>query len=573
MTDTSEPDDGFAFGGADVDWEAVAPKKTPQRGATVPASSSPTVSPSPTESNIPAVAAPVLPQTGLPTVPVSQQIPQLKPLPSTLQPAPVAPQVAQQPTYSPTTPAPIHAPVPVQVPTPAPVATPVPVQQPVQPLVQEPVHNVVPVQAPVQIPTHDAHAGRVNAGMEDLNTPDWANIRATTPTGQPGTRPEDDDMPVFMDTPTGYQNPGTSTSVDTVTPTIETHGARTRTKKRAPKPRTPKKPLTAKEKKQQEFAGGRWQIKALRYIILGLIAVLILVGLKTIIIGKKIPSTEQVASQVATNLGFTSFPTDAAQAFAIQFTDAYLTYDPDHIEQRQEQLAYYTPNAANGDWGSQNDGTQKVVAGPYVSGPAVQNDPEHATVRVSAEVTGNKWITLDIPVYASPTGGLVIAGPPSYVANPTLTKDPGVARPPTDQVLSQEVATTLLPGFLTAWAASDSSTLTRYVAPDAVQEALIGLNGEVTFKSLGETDIWDSTTPQGTTRWGVVTVTWDAGTAGTVTQEYAVQLEQDPTTSQWSVRDIQGGVFDDPSEASTGSLGSAANDGSGPIADPGNTNN
>lgn len=370
--------------------------------------------------------------------------------------------------------------------------------------------------------------------MEDLTAPEWSRI-------VPTSLDEDDDDDNFSFDGGGFEDPLYPTAP--TTPAVVTAPEPERRGRRAPKPKQEhkrKKQPTAREGKHTAYAGGRWKIKILRALFYTVMGVLLLGGLKNVVTNEEPVSTKDLAKQVQAELGLTGFPTETAEAFAVRFTTEYLTYDAESTDARQARLAIYSPAAAAGDWGWDGTGTQSVITGPYVSAPTKVDGKDFGTVTVSAQLSTGEWVALAVPLYASETGALVVAGPPAYVAQPALAVSPGKEAPTdTDDELADVLAQDVMPGFFTAWAASDQVSLERYITSDATVAARTGLAGTVSFAAIG-----DVVFPVGkSTRTGTISVTWSTKKSGNFTQSYRVTVAQG-ADDRWSVKDITGGVID-----------------------------
>lgn len=568
----------------DVDWETTGfadedlsgrPAQVKKQAAPRPAQP-PVQQPAPQMPARPAAQPPVqqpAPQQPVPQMPARPPVQQPAPQqPAPQQPAPQMPaRPAQPPVQQPPAPQmPARPPVQAAPQQPAPPVQQPPAQQPVQqpapqPSAQQPVYQppadpvierpgpaypdpAAPLPPQQASPTDGGHysqtpgagyAPATKATMEDLTAPEWSRIVPTVPD-------DDGDDDNFSFDGGGFEDPLFPTTPAVVAaPEPERRGGR-----RAPKPKQDKKRKkepTAREGKHNAYAGGRWKVKILRGLIFAVLGVLILGGAKNIVTNEEPVSTAELAKRVQAEMGLTGFPTEAAEGFAVRFTREYLTYDEDTIEDRRARLSIYSPAAAEGNWGWNGTGTQSVITGPYVSAPTKVDGKDFGTVTVSAQLSTGEWVALAVPLYASKTGALVIAGPPAFVAQPALAVNPGTETvTDTDDELGSTLAEDVLPGFLTAWATSDQTSLERYITSDATVAARTGLANTVTFGSISEVVF-----PLGKkTRTGQVKVEWTTAKAGTFSQTYNISVVQG-SDGRWSVKDITGGVIDDSTAAST----------------------
>lgn len=319
--------------------------------------------------------------------------------------------------------------------------------------------------------------------------------------------------------------------------------------------RTDRKPT---KQKTLGAAGGRWQVKLFRVIAWCVLAVLLFGGLKNVLSPRKAPDIKAISQQVAGSLGENGFPTASANAFAIRFAQVYLTYSSkDTTDTRTHELALYAPTSLTDTTGWQGSGDQQVLNGPLVASPATLLDKHNAVIQVAAQVTGGKWVYLAVPVYADNNGNLVVSGPPGFTPPPAMADSPGMSGPSgdLDTDLAGNLAETTLPGFFTAWAASDATALQRYVTPKATAATHIGLSGAVTFHSVDNV-----IAPTGGNERDIrVDVSWNAGSAGTYEQSYRLTVDK-LSNGQWFVQDIKGGYV---SESAAPSL-----TGDTPTSDP-----
>lgn len=283
-------------------------------------------------------------------------------------------------------------------------------------------------------------------------------------------------------------------------------------------------------------------MKAFRAAVWTVLAVLLAGGVHNIISPRTPPNIPAITRSVAAALGDTGFPTGSAEAFVLRFADVYLTYNSnDPAGTRSRELAVYAPPALTSQTGWSGSGSQQVLAGPFVATRPRPTSPHDATITVTAEVTGGRWVFLAVPVYADSAGGLVVSGPPGFVSPPPQATAPGAPPAgPTDAVTAQNLQNTTLPGFFTAWAASDATSLQRYLTPTATPAASTGLGGVVSFVSIANVTV----PVGGSTRTITADVVWNAGPAGQYTQSYRLTVSQ--IAGQWYVNDIHGGYVAPP---------------------------
>ncbi|NKS74829.1 hypothetical protein GS531_25025 [Rhodococcus hoagii] len=192
-------------------------------------------------------------------------------------------------------------------------------------------------------------------------------------------------------------------------------------------------------------------------------------------------SSSDVDALVAQAVGnaTTSFPAGDATVWAAPVIKLFATYDPARSAERTAALAPYTGGGLDPQLGWNGAGSQKVV--DMVVNPTVTGiDGSNATVHASVQVDDGSWRCIAIPMYAQrPDDG----GRPAFglAALPVYEPCAGVTIPPRnpnqpkrDDTLAKEFTTTLLPSFMGAWIAGDSTSLTRYVLPGRSSTASVG---------------------------------------------------------------------------------------------------
>lgn len=301
--------------------------------------------------------------------------------------------------------------------------------------------------------------------------------------------------------------------------------------------------------------GSRGIQLAVRWTV-GLIAVvLMVVGLVQITRpAAKTTSAADIHSLVQAQLGGTGYPSQAAEAFAARFATVYYSWSDQQVRgNRVTALAAYLPNSIPDGWDGR--GTQKVITGPYISGPTTSTDGKNAVVHLSLQVDSGAWLFVDVPVLSDGAGGLVVS------AAPTLTTPPGQAAYPGNDGLIpnpddsvSEAVSGVLTGFFPAWSKSDTQALSRFITPDATAAARGGLGGAVSFGSVRDVEV-AAAVPGQSTRLATATVTWIVddpahSNVGSVSQTYLLTLEQ--ISGLWSVKAITQGATSANSDNRTG---------------------
>ncbi len=239
-------------------------------------------------------------------------------------------------------------------------------------------------------------------------------------------------------------------------------------------------------------AGGRWLVWVARAIAWAVILLIGYRGVLAIIDGQ---SSDAGANTTATSAG-TQFPVTLAEAYALQFGDAYLNFSPASAAERSHELASFLPSGIDPQLGWNGAGTERVldeqVASVSVTGG------HSAIVTLLARLSGDRLIELGVPIYAA-HGGMVVSGNPALLPGPAKVT-PSAPSQPADQATETALADQL-PAFFEAFASGDRTTLARFTSPGA---QISGLDGAVTFGAIDNV----SAPVGGSRRQISVTVTW-----------------------------------------------------------------
>ncbi len=261
-----------------------------------------------------------------------------------------------------------------------------------------------------------------------------------------------------------------------------------------PPSQSPAEPVR-KHDRQWRGAGGRWLVWMGRAIVW---AVLLLIGYRgvlAIVTGQE--SSAAPARSAASTPVRTAFPVALAEAYALQFGDAYLNFSPADATARAEALSHFLAPGADPQLGWNGAGTQHLRA-EQVAGISVAS-PHSAVVTLLASLDASRMIELGVPIYAG-NGGMSVAGAPALLPAPPLVGAPTPS--PTNSDQSAEAALqSQLPAFFTAYASGDPTTLERFAAPGA---HIRSLGGAVTFGGIDSV----FAPPGGAQRPITVTVTW-----------------------------------------------------------------
>jgi hypothetical protein len=283
--------------------------------------------------------------------------------------------------------------------------------------------------------------------------------------------------------------------------------------------------------------GGRWTVWPLRVVLWVAILVIGYRGIMAIVLNETPSSTTTGSTTTpAAASPSTQFPVTLAEAYALQFGQVYLNFNPGSAGERQRQLAEFIPSSASQQldpqFGWNGEGSARMES-EQVAGIDVRSSTT-AVVTLLASVNG-RLMELGVPIYSS-GGNLVVSGDPAWLPAPSRVQPPAAQQPATDQN-AQNALTAQLPAFFVAYASGNQMTLNRYLAPGAA--SINGLNGAVRYGSIASIVV-----PQGgATRDITVTVNWLLpGQAGhgvaQLTTTYGMSVV-DQQSGKWYVEDIR----------------------------------
>jgi hypothetical protein len=252
-------------------------------------------------------------------------------------------------------------------------------------------------------------------------------------------------------------------------------------------------------------SGGRWLIWVGRAIAW---AVLLLVGYRGVVAIVQGPASRAPAASGTVASGSSGFPVTVAEAYALEFGDAYLNFSPADAALRSQELAKFLPPGTDPADGWNGAGTQRA-AGEQVAGVSVTGR-HTAVVTLLAQLSNGRLIELGVPVYAT-AGRISVSGLPAWLPGPGKAIPPSAGQQTSDQ--STETALRAqLPAFFQAYASGDQGTLARFTAPGA---RLTGLDNVVSFGGIDRV----YAPAGGSTRQISVTVTWHLPPAAATTSQ------------------------------------------------------
>ncbi len=274
-------------------------------------------------------------------------------------------------------------------------------------------------------------------------------------------------------------------------------------------------------------AGGRWGVWVGRAILWAVLLVVVVNGVRAIFLREtQTPSPASTSAQQPS--AASSFPASLAEAFALQFGQIYLNFDPAQADQRAQQLAAFIPSGVGQQFGWNGAGRMQLQS-EEVAGINVR-DAHNALVKLLVRVN-EQLMQVSVPIYAA-SSGLVVSGEPALLPPPAVVNPPSAQAGGSSDLTAQNEFQTILPSFLVAYAASDTATLGRYVTKGF---SITGLGGVVSYSSIE-----NLTVPQGGSKRDItVTVRWKLqGQAATLDVTYEMTWIYQSGT--WSVETITG---------------------------------
>ncbi|MFG2283742.1 conjugal transfer protein [Streptomyces asoensis] len=282
-------------------------------------------------------------------------------------------------------------------------------------------------------------------------------------------------------------------------------------------------------------------------------------GVMGLVIGKSSgPSTAGLDTADVNKYRLTDFPTQAAATFAEQYALLCMTFSPDTASARRANLARYASSGVDAECGWSGEGTSTAVSASWdgTSEKLAEYGDHGRYLGVQVRTDDGSLTTLTVPVYVQnlTTGeGMRVAGDvgqmplPARADVPETDQDDEVA----DDSLGQQLQQQVLPGYFTAWGASDATAMTRFTTPDASPSATSGLAGRLTTptvndvvalvpKNVQDTDPYAY--PVGQAVEVRVVVDWGDPKGETVRRAYRMTVVN--TAQGWFIKDIRGGVLD-----------------------------
>jgi hypothetical protein len=199
----------------------------------------------------------------------------------------------------------------------------------------------------------------------------------------------------------------------------------------------------------------RLRARAPRYIATGLLVVLVALGVRALLSTGSPPPPRPAASAAGDR---------AAEDFALQFTRAYLAYDADHPDAREQVLAGLVPASLDPEAGfSPASGSQSVRWAQVASNQTALAGGR--VITVAAQLSDRAQ-----PVYLAVTvrheaSGIELVGYPAFVGAPAVElQSPGAERGTVEDPAVTQMADRVVRNYL----AGEAANLEADLAPGAV---------------------------------------------------------------------------------------------------------
>jgi hypothetical protein len=267
----------------------------------------------------------------------------------------------------------------------------------------------------------------------------------------------------------------------------------------------------------------------------------------------------------------TDFPLEQAGRFAADYARLCLTHSstPGAADQREARLAQFVSGGTDPSCGWNGEGVQTVTDSTWTGSSEpidLQGYKGHARMMVVRVITSAGSRIVTVPVYVADlvkADGMRIIGDLGEMPQPRLANPP----PPTAPAeIDDALSKALVDGeffrqFFDAWGSSNDAALQRFVTPDALPEARVGLGGTLSAPVIDQAQVFfpagvDPNDTEFQWKTGMVTEAWvwvvwnnrAAGKEATERRAYRLQLVKTTQAAspaqEWAVRDIRGGVPD-----------------------------
>ncbi|MGW2424430.1 conjugal transfer protein [Streptomyces sp. NPDC001709] len=254
----------------------------------------------------------------------------------------------------------------------------------------------------------------------------------------------------------------------------------------------------------------------------------------------------------------TDFPVQQAASFAEQYASLCLTYSPEQDSERRAKLAQYASAGVDPECGWNGEGSSRALSATWDG--TVEELPEYGDhgryLGIQVRTADGALTELTVPVYVKDLKGgegMRIAGDVGQMPLPARADVPEVNQnhEVTDEKLADQLKSQVLPGYFTAWGASDATAMARFTTPDATLPATSGLAGRLSKPKVTEVVALVPDNVQGNTPYTYptgqnvqlrVVVDWGDPQGQTVSRAYRMTVVD--TAQGWFIKDIRGGVLD-----------------------------
>lgn len=321
-------------------------------------------------------------------------------------------------------------------------------------------------------------------------------------------------------------------------------------KEAKPKKETPAQVRRAKEARERQmrmgtkYGGNRWKWVGLQVGV----AVFVLFSILNFILVNQKVGTNEVDEVVAASLEKTGdgFPTGQAVMWAGQVVRVWGSWDEETAAAREVLISPYLSQGMDPQAGWNKKGTQTVLYSS-VNPEATVLGPNYAQVQAVYQIQDGSWRCVTVPVYGyqpeaygTDTWAFALAGNPTPTPCAPRTGAPSITpktnplqaggRQP-DTALGADLSRTFFPGFFSAYAASDTTSLNQYTVSGV---SVVGLGGAmastpqpVVSDAVLYVDDEDGVV-DGKTYYASVGVTWTImGSTSTASAEYVVPMVRD----------------------------------------------
>ncbi|MEU4931447.1 conjugal transfer protein [Streptomyces yokosukanensis] len=308
-------------------------------------------------------------------------------------------------------------------------------------------------------------------------------------------------------------------------------------------------------------SGGRRTHVALRATLLVTTCVLALgsCGVMGLMVGVSSRTSDAALDEAdAARYRLTDFPVQQAATLAEQYARLCLTYSPEKDSVRRARLARYASAGVDPECGWNGQGTSTAVSAVWDG--TVEDLSEYGDhgryLGVQVRTADGALTELTVPVYVKDLKsgeGMRVAGDVGQMPLPARADVPEVNRnhEVLDDKLSAQLKQQVLPGYFTAWGASDGTAMARFTSPDATLAATSGLAGRLSDPNVSDVEALVPDNVQGTDPFTYptgqavqlrVSVEWGDTKGETVRRAYRLTVVN--TAQGWFIKDIRGGLLD-----------------------------